>query len=55
MRKNVGWISKFRDHNLAGKWSGYRECHIQADLLLIYHIDAKEVILVRTGSHSDSF
>lgn len=46
---------KFRDHNLAGKWSGYRECHIQADLLLIYHIDAKEVILVRTGSHSDLF
>ncbi len=49
--------TKFRDHNLTGRWSGYRECHIQPDWLLIYRIEGNDVILVltRTGSHSDLF
>lgn len=25
-----------RDHELSGNWSGYRECHLKPDLLLIY-------------------
>ena len=28
-----------RDHNLVGDWSGYRDCHIEPDWLLIYKID----------------
>ena len=27
---------RYRDHELSGDWSGYRECHIKPDLLLIY-------------------
>ena len=27
---------KNRDHALSGDWSGYRECHVKPDLLLIY-------------------
>lgn len=27
---------KYRDHFLTGDWSGYRECHVKPDLLLIY-------------------
>ena len=48
---------KFRDHNLAGRWSGHRECHIEPDWLLIYRIEGNNLILVlaRTGSHSDLF
>lgn len=48
---------EFRDHNLSGRWSGYRECHIQPDWLLIYRTDVNNLILVlvRTGSHSDLF
>lgn len=43
-----------RDHALSGEWSGYRECHIAPDWLLIYRIlDDKLILsLTRTGSHS---
>ena len=27
---------KYDNHNLKGKYSGYKECHIQPDWLLIY-------------------
>ena len=27
---------KYRDHELKGKYKGFRECHIQPDWLLIY-------------------
>lgn len=44
-----------KDHALTGNWSGYRECHIQPDWLLIYKIyeDTLILSLVRTGTHSD--
>jgi mRNA interferase YafQ len=45
-----------RDHALSGDWSGYRECHVRPDLLLIYDKpDAEQLWLVRLGSHSDLF
>lgn len=46
---------KHRDHALTGDWSGYRECHIAPDWLLIYKINAGELILLltRTGTHAD--
>ncbi|MCW3490475.1 type II toxin-antitoxin system YafQ family toxin [Dethiobacter alkaliphilus] len=48
---------KHRDHALVGKYSGFRECHILPDWLLIYQIDNETLILVasRTGTHSDLF
>lgn len=47
---------KHRDHDLTGDWSGYRECHIKPDLLLIYRKpDADNLRLARLGSHSDLF
>lgn len=48
---------KNRDHQLAGNWKGYRECHIQPDWLLIYEIidDTLVLSLSRTGTHSDLF
>lgn len=46
-----------KDHGLSGKWEGYRECHIQPDWLLIYHINKNVLVLTlsRTGTHSDLF
>ena len=45
-----------RDHNLSGSWSGYRECHIKPDLLLIYQKPNIKILrLVRLGSHSHLF
>ncbi|MGI6555632.1 MAG: type II toxin-antitoxin system YafQ family toxin [Bacillota bacterium] len=46
---------KNRDHALSGNWTGYRECHVQSDWLLVYRIDNDMLILTRTGSHSDLF
>ncbi|MEE0890729.1 MAG: type II toxin-antitoxin system YafQ family toxin [Succinivibrio sp.] len=45
------------DHILTGNWSGYHECHIQPNWLLIYKIDNNQLILTltRTGTHSYLF
>ena len=45
----------YRDHQLTGEYKGFRECHVEPDWLLIYEITDKEVIQVRTGTHSDLF
>ena len=45
-----------RDHALSGDWSGYRECHLKSDLLLIYRQpDVDTLRLARLGSHSELF
>jgi mRNA interferase YafQ len=45
-----------RDHLLSGDWSGYRDCHLWPDLLLIYAKPAPDMLrLVRLGSHADLF
>lgn len=48
---------KNRDHNLTGRYAGFRECHIQPDWLLVYRVDETEIILFlsRTGTHADLF
>ena len=48
---------KYKDHALKGEWLGFRECHIEPDWLLIYNIEAEELILyaTATGSHADLF
>lgn len=45
------------DHALSGDYSGFRECHIAPDWLLIYQIRDTELVLylMRTGTHSDLF
>lgn len=48
---------KYRDHTLSGNYSGFRECHITPDWLLVYQIINNELVLFlsRTGTHSDLF
>lgn len=48
---------KYRDHGLTGNYSGFRECHVEPDWLLIYRTsqDTLELFLFRTGTHSDLF
>jgi mRNA interferase YafQ len=44
------------DHALSANWSGYRDCHLWPDLLLIYAKPSPDVLrLARLGSHSDLF
>ncbi len=46
---------RFRDHPLTGNWKGWRDVHVEPDWLLIYKLLPDELILGRTGSHSDLF
>ncbi len=44
-----------RDHMLVGNWQGRRECHVEADWLLIYKPESERIVFERTGSHADLF
>lgn len=47
-----------REHRLSKrsrKWSGFTECHLGADLLLVYRIRRRAVILLRIGTHRQVF
>ena len=48
---------KYKDHFLHGSLAGLHECHIKPDLLLIYQIKNKELVLILLdiGSHSELF
>lgn len=48
---------RLRDHGLTGSYSGFRECHILPDRLLIYAVKEETLVLTasRTGTHADLF
>ncbi|MEY4484978.1 MAG: hypothetical protein RL693_2430 [Verrucomicrobiota bacterium] len=48
-------LSSHRDHALTGNWTGWRDCHLEPDWLLIYRLWGDELILGRTGTHADLF
>ncbi|MEW6187476.1 MAG: type II toxin-antitoxin system YafQ family toxin [Thermodesulfobacteriota bacterium] len=45
----------FKDHRLKGVWKDFRECHIEADWLLIYLISDFELRPTRLGTHKELF
>ena len=57
LQNGIPLEEKHRDHELKGKFKGFRECHIQPDWLLMYLIedDVLVLTLVDTGTHSDLF
>ena len=57
LRRDERLPARYRDHALTGDYSGFRECHIMPDWLLIYAIDHGQLILTasRTGSHAELF
>ena len=46
---------KYKDHKLNGEWSGYRECHILFELLLVYKYHDKSVELITLDTHDVLF
>ncbi len=46
---------QFKDHALTGNWKGFRDCHVQPDLVLIYCKNGDYLQLVRLGTHSELF
>lgn len=59
LQKQKKLPEQYRDHLLfnSRNYKNMRECHIEADWLLIYKIydDAMVLVAVRTGSHSELF
>lgn len=55
--KNEVAIPEIYDpHLLTGNYTGYMECHIEGDFLLIwFDPDTDQIDLVRLGSHSELF
>ncbi|MEI6646833.1 MAG: type II toxin-antitoxin system YafQ family toxin [bacterium] len=49
--------SSYKDHPLTGTYSGFRDCHIEPDWVLIYRIEKNQLqlVLARTGTHADLF
>jgi mRNA interferase YafQ len=47
----------FKDHQLQGELSEYRECHVKHDLLLVYSRDetSRTITLFDIGTHDDLF
>lgn len=48
---------KYLDHELKGDLKGFRECHIQNDILLVYQKEEGTLILllVNIGTHASLF
>lgn len=46
----------YKPHALLGKYSGYMECHIENDTLLIWIDESENLIkLIRFGTHTELF
>lgn len=43
------------DHPLHGNYKGYRDLHVDHDLLIIYQVNNNVLDLVRCGSHDQLF
>jgi len=52
-----GLEGSYRNHPLVGNWRPCWELYIELDWLLIYYLDieADQLILYRSGTHSDLF
>lgn len=55
LEEGVSLPEKYRNHKLTGNYSGFWECHIEPDWLLVYRKHDKIIYLTRTGTHSDLF
>ena len=57
LQNDISLEDKYKDHELKGRYQGFRECHIQPDWLLIYlkEENVLTLTLVDTGSHADLF
>lgn len=57
LQNDISLEDKYKDHELKGRYQGFRECHIQPDWLLIYlkEENVLTLTLVDTGTHADLF
>ena len=57
LQNDISLDMRHCDHELKGRFAGFRECHIQPDWLLIYLKEDEylTLTLVDTGTHADLF
>ena len=57
LAKGAALPPSYKDHKLKGRWTGFRECHIGPNWLLVYQIIEDKLILScsATGTHDDLF
>jgi mRNA interferase YafQ len=57
LQKGIPLPSNYKDHSLRGEYVELRECHIRADVLLVYKVEKDKMILIlaEIGSHSYLF
>lgn len=57
LQNDIPLDMRYCDHELKGRFAGFRECHIQPDWLLIYLKEDEylTLTLVDTGTHADLF
>lgn len=57
LRQGKALDVRYQDHELSGKYRGFRECHIRPDWLLVYILEKDVLVLTLTdtGTHSDIF
>ncbi|MDP3900255.1 MAG: type II toxin-antitoxin system YafQ family toxin [bacterium] len=57
LQRGVVLGAKYQNHKLVGKFVGCYECHVQPDVLLVYHINQQvsRIDIVRLGSHAELF
>ena len=55
LAKGESLPAKYNNHPLKGNYSGYYDCHVQPDWILIYKIEKEKLILLLfdIGTHSD--
>ena len=53
LQKEENLPGKYRDHALSGNLKGYRESHIDKDVLVIYQLFSESIVLVGIGTHKD--
>jgi len=55
LAEDIPLPANYRDHPLIGPWQPSRDCHIEANWILIYTADKDSLRLERTGTHSNLF
>jgi mRNA interferase YafQ len=45
----------FREHRLGRDYTGFFECHVDADWLRVYRVRRNRIVFHRTGTHRELF
>ncbi len=46
---------EYDEHPLTNNWQGYMDCHLEADLVVVYKRTAKKIVLTAIGTHAELF